>query len=275
MSEFQVSEKFQVPQGDKLSLAKHAPDYPGQYEKDKNVLKEEVRGLVEKIAELQPRLYAEHRQSLLVVLQAMDTGGKDSTIRDVFSDINPQGCTVHSFKVPTELELSHHFLWRVMQKVPAKGYIAVFNRSHYEDVLVTRVHGLVSDKLAERRFKEIREFEKMLLNQGTRILKFFLNISKEEQKKRLEDRLEDPKKHWKFNPADLSERAKWHQYQKYYEAAIQATSTQEAPWYIIPANHKWFRNQVVAQVVLATLKKMNPQFPPMPKSFDPKKIIIP
>lgn len=267
--------QYRIAKKTKLKLKRFSPDYPGNYLTDKKVLKEETQKLSVHIADWQPKLYAEAKQSLLVVLQAMDTGGKDSTIASIFSWVNPQGCRVHSFKKPTELELSHHFLWRIWQNVPPNGYITVFNRSHYEDVLVPRVQGAVSDKLARQRFEEIRDFEKNLSDQGTRILKFFLHISKEEQKKRLQERLDNPKKNWKFNPEDLKDRRKWNRYMRYYEEAIGATGTREAPWFVIPANHKWFRNWIVAQIILEALEAMNPRFPRPAKGFHPKKIKIP
>jgi PPK2 family polyphosphate:nucleotide phosphotransferase len=271
----ELSKKYRISPGSRVDLKKISSEYPGNYQKEKESLKKEVQKLTEKMGSLQERLFAEKKQSLLIVLQAMDTGGKDSTICSVFSSINPQGCRVYPFKKPTPLELSHHYLWRIMQKIPAKGYINIFNRSHYEDVLITRVQGQVSKQLAKRRFKEIRDFETMLSAQGTQILKFFLHISKEEQKKRLQERLDNPNKYWKFNEDDLQERKKWGQYQRYYQEAIEATSQNYAPWFVIPSNKKWFRNRIVAEVVYGKLKKMDPAFPPPPPGFDPKKIRIP
>jgi len=270
--------KYRVPSKDKkFRLKNYDPEDTGDYsdsKKGKDQAKEKLLKLADEIKNYQEKLYASANQALLIVFQAMDTGGKDSTIRGVFSSINPQGCRVSSFKKPTELELSHHFLWRIFQKVPRKGMIGVFNRSHYEDVLITRVHGWVSDKLAKQRFEEIRDFERSLRDNGTRILKFYLHISKDEQKKRLQDRLDVPKKNWKFNPDDLEERTHWNQYQKVYEEAIQATSTEEAPWFIVPANNKWFRNIVVAETVRGALKTMKLKFPPPPKGLDFKNITI-
>lgn len=261
----------------KFRLNDYQPGDTGSFGKDKKgkaKAKKEFQKILAELTELQEKLYASSAGSLLVVLQAMDTGGKDSTIRSVFSPINPQGCRVWSFKKPTELELSHHFLWRVFQKVPAKGMIGIFNRSHYEDVLITRVHGLVSDRLAKRRFEEIKDFEKTLSENGTRIVKFYLHISKEEQKRRLQDRLDIPKKHWKFNPQDLQERSHWDRYLHYYEEAIQATSTREAPWYVIPANNKWYRDVLVAKAIREALETMKLKFPPPPAGLDFKKIKI-
>jgi len=265
--------KYQVQPGQKVRLKDFDPEDLEECT-DKAKAKKSLRGYLQKMDELQERLYAGANQALLIVLQAMDTGGKDSTIRGVFSSINPQGCRVHSFKKPTPLELSHHFLWRISQKIPPKGYIGIFNRSHYEDVLITRVHGQVSNPLAQRRFEEIITFENNLHHDGIQILKFYLNISKNEQKKRLQDRLDKAHKHWKFNPDDLKERKNWDKYLGYYEEAIEATSTPQAPWYIIPANHKWYRNWVVGQIILNTMKKMDLKFPPPAPGIDFKKLRI-
>src|ERR1035437_7559844 len=191
-----------------------------------------------KLSALQERLYAEGKRSVLIVLQGTDTSGKDGVIRHVMSGVNPQGCSVTSFKSPTPLERAHDFLWRVHAACPPRGYIGIFNRSHYEDVLITRVHGWITDKEADHRLRQIRDFEKMLTKNGTRLLKFFLHISKSEQKKRLLSRLDNPDKRWKFNVQDVEERTYWKAYQKAYEETISATSTDDAPWFIVPANHK-------------------------------------
>jgi PPK2 family polyphosphate:nucleotide phosphotransferase len=224
---------------------------------------------------LQERLYAERKRGLLIVLQAVDAGGKDGAIRHVMKGINPQGCRITSFKVPTPEELAHDFLWRVHQHVPARGFIGVFNRSHYEDVLVTRVHELIADSEVQNRFEEINDFERMLVGNGTTILKFYLAISKDEQRRRLQARLDDPRKHWKFSPSDLAERRFWDRYLKAYAEAISATSTKHAPWFVIPANHEWYRNYLVAKIIVATLKKMDPQYPPPPEGIDFRKVKIP
>jgi PPK2 family polyphosphate:nucleotide phosphotransferase len=222
---------------------------------------EKTEAHILKIDPLQERLYAEGKQSLLIILQAIDTGGKDGTIRHVMRGINPQGCNVTSFKVPTPEECSHDFLWRIHKAAPAKGLIGIFNRSHYEDVLVTCVHGELSAADAKVRFKEINQFEHELVRNGTTILKFYLAISKDEQRRRLQARVDDPAKRWKFSPADLAERRHWDAYMKAYAKACEATSTPHAPWYVIPANHKWYRNYLVAKIVAATLKEMHPKFP--------------
>ena len=220
-----------------------------------------VTPLLEQLSGLQERLWAEHRQSLLVVLQALDTGGKDGTIRHVFSGVNPQGMRVVSFKVPTQEDLDHDFLWRIHRAAPAAGEIGVFNRSHYEDVGIVRVHSLVPKKVWRQRYDLINSFEKQLAHRSTVIVKFFLHISKDEQAKRLKARLADPEKRWKFNRGDLDERALWDGYQAAYQEAIRKTSTATAPWYVIPADHKWYRNWAVATVIVATLNKMDPRVP--------------
>lgn len=250
------------------------PDDTGPFEKKEDA-QDDTEKDIHKIDVLQERLYAERKQSLLVVLQAIDTGGKDGTIRHVMRGINPQGCTVSSFKQPTPEELAHDFLWRVHAQVPAKGYIGIFNRSHYEDVLVTRVHRLISPKVAAKRFQEINDFETLLTRNGTTILKFYLAISKGEQRKRLQERVENPDKHWKFSPADLKERGYWDRYQKAYSEAIAATSVPHAPWYLIPANQKWYRDYLVAKIIAATLDDMNPRIPKDPEGIDFGKIKIP
>ncbi|MFI5233553.1 MAG: polyphosphate kinase 2 family protein [Gemmatimonadales bacterium] len=229
--------------------------------KDEAAAHEKTEAHIAKLDLLQERLYAEGKRSLLIVLQALDTGGKDGTIRHVMRGLNPQGCRVTSFKVPTPEERAHDFLWRVHREVPARGLIGIFNRSHYEDVLVTCVHGDVSHNEAKARFREINRFERELAQNGTTILKFYLAISKDEQRRRLQARVDDPLKRWKFSEADLAERRYWDAYMRAYGDACGATSTSYAPWYVIPANHKWYRNYLVAKIVAATLKKMDPRFP--------------
>ena len=213
------------------------------------------------LVQLQNLLYAEHKYKVLVVLQAMDTGGKDGVIRKVFSGINPQGVRIANFKAPSAEELEHDYLWRIHKQVPAKGEIVVFNRSHYEDVLITRVHGWIDDATAARRMRQINDFEAALVEEGAIILKFFLHISKDEQKQRLQDRLDDPAKRWKFNFGDLAERKKWNDYQRVYEEAINATSSPHAPWYIVPADRKWVRDVYIASVLVETLNQLNMHYP--------------
>ncbi|GAB3725780.1 polyphosphate kinase 2 family protein [Hymenobacter agri] len=228
--------------------------------------------LRQRLFELQELLYAEHRQALLLVFQAMDTGGKDGAIGNLLTGVNPAGVSVASFKAPSPEELSHDFLWRIHAQAPKRGHIGVYNRSHYEDVLVTRVHGLVDDKTAAQRFEDINNYEQLLTNNGTRILKFFLHISKEEQAARLQARLDDPAKNWKFDPNDLKERARWDDYQTVYEDALRHCSPAHAPWFVIPANQKWARDLAIAEIVVATLEDMNPQ--PPKAAFDVKAQVI-
>jgi PPK2 family polyphosphate:nucleotide phosphotransferase len=216
--------------------------------------------------ELQEVLSAEAKHSLLVVLQAMDTGGKDGTIRHIFSGVNPQGCRVTAFKVPTPLEAAHDYLWRVHAAVPPRGVIGIFNRSHYEDVLVTRVHRTISDKVARRRFREINDFEQMLTDNGVTILKFFLHISKEEQTERLKARCADKDKHYKINESDFKDRDYWDQYERAYEDALSHTSGKHAPWFIIPADQKWYRNVAVSQILVDTMQGLKMKYPKA--SFD-------
>lgn len=220
------------------------------------------------VIELQRRLYAEGKQSLLVVFQAMDAGGKDGTIRNVFKGVNPQGVVVSSFKVPSKEELAHDFLWRIHKKAPAKGMISVFNRSHYEDVLVVRVHNYVPETIWRPRYEQINQFEKLLSNTGTHILKFYLHISKDEQKERFQSRLDEPEKNWKFSVDDLRKRTFWNDYMVAYEEMLQQCSTAYAPWYVIPANQKWYRNWAITNVILNTLREMNPQYPPPEDDID-------
>ncbi len=242
----------------------HLPDLPTKgkpFHPDRDSAEKEFRDLRDELIKLQSRLYAEGKQKLLIVFQAMDAGGKDGTIRRVFRGVNPQGVRVHSFKVPSKIELAHDFLWRIHQVVPAKGMIGVFNRSHYEDVLVVRVHDIVPESVWRPRYAQINQFEKLLTDTGTTILKFFLHISPEEQKERFQDRLDEPSKNWKFSMEDLEKRKFWGDYMAAYEEMLQQCSTPWAPWYVIPADQKWYRNLAIARVIVHTLKEMNPQYP--------------
>jgi len=223
------------------------------------------------LTELQNRLWAESKQKLLIVLQAMDTGGKDGTIRHVFKGMNPQGVRVWGFGVPTEWELAHDYLWRVHQRTPENGGVTIFNRSHYEDVLVARVKGLAPRERWEKRYGHIVDFEKMLADEGTTIVKLFLHISKEEQRERLQARLDEPDKRWKFSTGDVEDRRLWDDYIDAYEDALTLTSTGHAPWYVVPADRKWFRNLVVSSILIDTLERMDPQFPP---GDDLKRIVV-
>jgi PPK2 family polyphosphate:nucleotide phosphotransferase len=218
--------------------------------------------LSEQVAKLQERLYASREKKLLLILQGMDTAGKDGTIRALFSQINPMGLHATGFIAPTEKEKAHDFLWRVHQRVPGKGEIGIFNRSHYEDVLVPRVYGDLDTRTCKRRLAQIRDFERMLAETGTTIIKVFLHISKEEQKQRLQARLDDPEKHWKFDPADLTARDEWDDYQRAYEDAIRATDADHAPWYIVPADSKTHRNLIIAHLMLETMQDMKLDWPP-------------
>ncbi|GAB3295027.1 polyphosphate kinase 2 family protein [Hymenobacter humi] len=250
---------------DDITPFKYDPD-------DKQEASPRLLVLRKRLSELQELLYAEHTRSVLIVLQAMDTGGKDGAIENLLTGVNPAGVHVASFKAPSVEELKHDFLWRVHPQVPKKGHIGVFNRSHYEDVVITRVHGLIDEKTCKQRYRDINHFEELLTHSGTTILKFFLHISKEEQAVRLQARLDDPSKTWKFDPNDLKERAHWAKYQEAYEDAFRHCSSGDAPWFVIPANQKWARDLAITEIVVAALEEMNPK-PPKVK-FDPKSIVI-
>ncbi|MCA1737020.1 MAG: polyphosphate kinase 2 family protein [Actinobacteria bacterium] len=253
---------YRVQEGTAADLAQRDPADGRLFAGDKEAGSQAMKALNERLEELQDLFYANRSHRLLVVLQATDTGGKDGTISAVFEGVNPLGVKVASFKQPTPLELDHDYLWRVHPHVPGNGEITIFNRSHYEDVLVVRVRELTSEERWRRRFDHIRSFEQMLVDEGTTILKFFLHISKEEQRQRLQDRIDDASKHWKFSMGDLDERKRWDLYQAAYEEAITLTSTTTAPWYVIPANRKWYRNIVIARVLIETLEKLNLKYPP-------------
>ncbi len=222
---------------------------------------------------LQNRLYAESKKSILVVIQAMDTGGKDGTIRKVFGPLNPQGVRVHSFKQPNPKEVAHDFLWRIHSCTPKHGMITIFNRSHYEDVLIQRVHKLVPNDIIERRYEHINNFEYLLRDSNTHVIKFFLHISKEEQKRRIQARLDLPEKNWKFTSSDIAERKFWDEYMKTYEIAINNCSTTHAPWYVIPSDKKWWRNIIIATILRSHLKALNCEFPAPEPDLD--KVVIP
>lgn len=250
-----------VKPGSKIRLSQIDPNDTGSYKEGKDAGQKEILKLNLRLESLQERLFAEHKHPVLVVLQGMDTSGKDGTIRAVFEGVNPQGVRVAGFKVPTPQELDHDYLWRIHQQTPGKGEIVIFNRSHYEDVLVVRVHNLVLPERWQKRFDQINAFERQLAEEGTTILKFFLHIDLDEQKQRLLERLEQPDKNWKFNPGDLKERALWADYQKAYEDVLEKTSTDWAPWYVIPANRKWYRNLTIGRILVDTLERLNPQSP--------------
>jgi PPK2 family polyphosphate:nucleotide phosphotransferase len=255
-------ERYRVQPGTVVRLADHDPRETGDFDGGKEAGEERLAALNRRLESLQELLYAEGRRRVLVVLQAMDTGGKDGVIRHVFDGVNPQGVKVASFKKPTPLELAHDYLWRVHPRVPGNGEIVIFNRSHYEDVLVVRVHSLVPEEVWRRRFQHISAFEQILAEEGTTILKFFLHISQQEQAERLRARLEDPEKHWKFSAADLQERALWDQYTAAYEEVLSRSSTPWAPWYIVPADRKWYRNLVVGTTLVDALEGLHMEYPP-------------
>ena len=263
--------QYRVKPGTRLKLEKIDADDTGDYKKTEQGKARAKAATAELLARLdgfQERLYANATRALLIVFQGMDTSGKDSTIKRVMSGVNPQGCRVATFKTPTSLERAHDFLWRVHHEVPPKGHIGIFNRSHYEDVLITRVHGLVSNKQAKQRFQKINDFEEMLYENGTAILKFYLHISKDEQRKRLEERISDPEKRWKFSLGDIEERKLWDEYLKAFEDVISATSEEHAPWYVVPANKKWYRDLVVADRVVGALEEMKLKTPPPQADID-------
>lgn len=262
-----------VEPGEKILLSEIDASFRGDLRKRDEAVAQRREAALEEMSLLQERLYAEGRQSLLLVLQAMDTGGKDGTIKHVMRGLNPAGVSVRSFKQPTAEELAHDFLWRVHQRVPRRGQIGVFNRSHYEDVLVVRVRNLAPESVWRPRYDHINHFEHLLAETGTRILKFFLYISKEEQMERLQSRLDDPSKHWKFDTGDIDDRLRWNDYIEAYEEMLLRCSTEAAPWYVIPADRKWHRNLMVAEIVTATLREMDPQYPE--PDFDPSEIVIP
>ena len=254
-------QEFRVEPKAKVKLKKLDPAYTGKHAW-RDEAKQEIEDYQRKLFEQQALLYAEHKHSILVVLQALDAGGKDGTIKHVFAALNPQGVKVASFKQPTPAELAHDFLWRVHPHAPGNGEIAIFNRSHYEDVLVPRVHKLIDKETWTTRYRHIRGFEALLAQNGATILKFFLHISKQEQLARFAQRLDDPRRNWKISESDYSERALWDDYIEALEDAIQATSTEAAPWYVIPSDHKWFRNLVVSQIMADTMAELKLSFPP-------------
>ncbi|MEP7287821.1 MAG: polyphosphate kinase 2 family protein [Chloroflexota bacterium] len=244
----------------KVHLKDYDPAYTGSYE-DESEVQEQLNKDLDRLRDLQEVLYAERKRTVLIVLQGIDTGGKDGTIGHVFRGLNPQGVEITAFKQPSAEELSHDFLWRVHHRVPPQGMIGVFNRSHYEDVLVVRVHDLVPKKVWKARYEIINHFEEMLVEQDVVILKFFLYISKDEQKERLQSRIDNPHKQWKFALGDLKERELWDDYVEAYEDMLTKCNTETAPWYIVPANHKWYRDLVVTRTIVEALDKLNLKYP--------------
>jgi len=255
-----MAERYQVEPGQKVRLAERDPDDTGGCENKAQARKATEQNL-KRLAELEYLLYAESKRSVLIVLQAIDAGGKDGTIRRVMGPLNPQSCKVTSFKTPSEEELAHDFLWRIHRAVPRKGEIGIFNRSHYEDVLIVRVKNLVEKAIWSKRYRQINDFERMLSENGVHLLKFYLHISKDEQLKRFQARLDDPTKHWKFNVADVEERKYWNDYMSAFEDALTKCSTGYGPWFVVPANHKWYRDLVVSEILVETLERLNMKFP--------------
>jgi PPK2 family polyphosphate:nucleotide phosphotransferase len=266
------AEKYQVVPGKSVDLSKHDPRDTGPF-KDKDKAKEQTQKDAEAIDALQNQLYAEGKRALLVVIQGIDCSGKDGTVRAVFNTCGPIGVVNTPFKAPSPEEAAHDYLWRVHKVCPSRGLIGIFNRSHYEDVLVAKVKKFAAPDVIEQRYEQINSFEKHLVENGTTVLKFMLNLSKEEQAVRLKERVNDPTKRWKFNPGDLDDRTLWDDYVKAYEEALERCSTKHAPWHIIPADRNWVRNAAIARIVRETLEDMDPKFP-VPKGWDPGAIKI-
>ena len=256
--------KYQIKPGEKIELQNFDPNDSSEFDGKKKTGQKALLEVVKEIKALQELLYAEGKNRLLVIIQAMDTAGKDGVIRKVFGGVNPQGVRVAPFKVPSSLELSHDYLWRIHAQTPKKGEIVIFNRSHYEDVLPVRVLNLMPEEVWSKRYHHINEFERLLVDEGTVILKFYLNIDLQEQAERFLDRLEEPDKHWKFNPGDLEDRKLWDSYMEAYEDLLNKTSTEWAPWYVIPSNKKWYRNLLAAIIVRDALLDMKMEFPAPP-----------
>ncbi len=254
------SEKFRVKPGNSVKLNKIDAAFKDKHEDQASALVE-IEKYTHRLRELQYLLYAENKRSLLIILQAMDAGGKDGTINHVLGNMNPQGSRVYGFKIPSAEEAAHDFLWRIHQAAPHRGQVAIFNRSHYEDVLVSRVHKIVPKKVWSKRYDIINDFEKSLVDNGTHILKFYLHISKDEQLRRFKQRIDDPARQWKISESDYKEREYWDEYTKAFEDALSNCSTKHAPWFIIPANHKWFRNLAVSQIVVDMLESLKMKFP--------------
>jgi PPK2 family polyphosphate:nucleotide phosphotransferase len=265
-----LTKRYRIKDGSGFTLADFDPgDQDGL---DKESAKALLAQSAERLGELQERLYAEHQWAVLIVLQGLDAAGKDGVIEHVMSGVNPQGCDVHPFKVPSQLELDHDFLWRAALVLPRRGHIGIFNRSYYEEVVVVRVHNdlldhqglppeLVTNNIWKERYEDVNAFERHLARNGTAVLKFFLNVSKKEQQKRLLERIDDPAKQWKFNAGDIGERKLWDQYMTAYEDMVRATATEHAPWYVVPADHKWFTRLVIATAIIERIEAIDPKFP--------------
>jgi len=263
-------QQLHPPVGKKVKLSDYDPKYHDGLDKENTKIETTI--LQKRLKELQTKLFADKSQALLIVLQAMDAGGKDGTIKHVFTGVNPQGVRVAGFKQPSDEELAHDFLWRIHQHVPEKGYIGIFNRSHYEDVLVVRVNNLVPKSVWSKRYDQINNFERMLADNGTRILKFYLHIDRDEQRERFEERLQRPDKNWKFSRGDLKVRAQWDEYMRAYEDVLYRCNTDYAPWFVIPANRKWYRNFVIMKTIIEALEDMNLTYPDPEPDLD--KIVI-
>jgi len=262
-----LADRYLVRPGAKVRLDRMDPGDASGFAGDKAASRKQLEKLTERLAALQELLYAGHKHSVLIVLQGMDSAGKDGTIRRVFEGVNPQGVRVVSFKAPTEPELDHDFLWRVHAQLPARGEMVLFNRSHYEDVLITRVHELIPREVWERRYHEINEFERTVTQEGTTLLKFFLHIGRDEQKRRLQERLDDPTKHWKFRESDVRERLLWNDYTRAYEEALSRTSTEWAPWHVVPSDRKWLRDLIVSAEIVRALEALRMRYPSLPRDL--------
>ena len=261
------TKKFRVEPGSKVDLNKINAGFKDKHKSHEHALPE-IEAYNQKLHDLQYLMYAEGKRSLLIVLQGRDAAGKDGTINHVLSAMNPQGCTVTGFKVPSKEEAAHDFLWRCHKATPGKGHVAIFNRSHYEDVLVVRVHNLVPKEVWSKRYETINNFEKQLYNNNTHILKFYLNIDADEQLERFKTRIDDPARHWKISEGDYAERPFWNAYTEAFEDALSKCSTEYAPWFIIPSNHKWFRNLAISKIVAETLESLNMKFPEPTEDID-------
>ncbi len=272
MKSGEAVKRYRVKPGEKLDLGKFDTGDASLFTGGKSKSLATFDELRDELQSLQKVLYAQNKHRVLVVLQAMDTGGKDGCVKHVFSRVDPQGIQVKAFKKPSSEELAHDFLWRVHPHVPGNGQIVIFNRSHYEDIIAVRVKKIFPDAVWKRRQRHVVEFERMLAEEGTTIVKIFLHISKDEQKRRLEARLENPAKHWKINPDDLVDRARWNEFMTAYEDVMEKTSTEFAPWFVVPADRKWYRNLCVARIMLDTLRKLDMEFPSI--NWDPKTIRI-
>lgn len=269
----QASTMYRVASGGEVVLSElDAADKSLWESGSKSTHAELMQQKLDELKQLQNQLFAEGKHKILVVMQAMDAGGKDGCVKNVFSSMDPQGVHVIAFKSPSQVELAHDFLWRIHKEVPAKGMVSVFNRSHYEDIIAVRVKQLIPGDIWKNRYEHVVNFEKMLADEGTTIVKIFLNISKEEQGERLQARLDDPAKLWKFNPDDLADRSKWDEFMHAYGDLLSRTSTASAPWHVVPANRKWYRNLVVAQIIINTLKNLKMEFPVV--EWDPSDIIV-